>query len=208
MQDDRKAVWSIPYVSVAFFPSLKQNFIAYRSSKVSSHLDWIFEIHQRWQSGFSRVYSNCCCSCWFEPEIIEIDQSSDKMYNNNILNFQKSTLILNAHMKKVWKPIVCTSYICILRIWHIIFNRRFAIKPNQNKPNIWPIDGTLNDKTTRIITEQEVIAKKAYFTFLRSHITKAIFFFFWGGGVLQLTVNVLKASPTDWCHFSSLRLTF
>ena len=34
MQDGRKADWSIPYVSVAFFPSLKQNFIAYRSSKV------------------------------------------------------------------------------------------------------------------------------------------------------------------------------
>ena len=34
MQDGRKAVWSIPYVSVAFFPSLKQNSIAYRSSKV------------------------------------------------------------------------------------------------------------------------------------------------------------------------------
>ena len=27
MQDGRKAVWSIPYVSLAFFPSLKQNFI-------------------------------------------------------------------------------------------------------------------------------------------------------------------------------------
>ena len=34
MQDGQKAVWSIPYVSVAFFPSLKHNFIAYRSSKV------------------------------------------------------------------------------------------------------------------------------------------------------------------------------
>ena len=45
MQDGRKAVWSIPYVSVAsFFPSLKQNFIAYCSSKVSSHPDCIFEI--------------------------------------------------------------------------------------------------------------------------------------------------------------------
>ena len=69
MQDGRKAVWSIPYVSVLFFPSLKQNFIAYRSSKVSSLADCIFEIHQLWQSGFSRVYSNCCCSCSFEPEI-------------------------------------------------------------------------------------------------------------------------------------------
>ena len=49
MQDGQKAVWSIPYVSVAaFFPSLKQNFIAYRSSKVSSRPDCIFEIHQLW----------------------------------------------------------------------------------------------------------------------------------------------------------------
>ena len=55
MQDGRKAVWNIPYVSVAFFPSLKQNFIAYCSSKVSSRPDCIFEIHQLWQLGFSRV---------------------------------------------------------------------------------------------------------------------------------------------------------
>ena len=80
------------------FPSLKQNFIAYRSSKVS---DCIFEIHQLWQSGISRVYSNCCCSYWFEAEIIKIGQSSHKMYSNNILNFQESTTILNAHTKKV-----------------------------------------------------------------------------------------------------------
>ena len=32
MLDSRKAVWSIPYVSGAFLLSLKQNFIAYRSS--------------------------------------------------------------------------------------------------------------------------------------------------------------------------------
>ena len=62
LQDAPKAVWSIPYVSVANFPSLKQNFIAYSSSKVS---DCIFEIHQLWQSGCSRVYSNCCLSCSF-----------------------------------------------------------------------------------------------------------------------------------------------
>ena len=100
IQDDPKAVWSIPYVSVAFFPSLKQNFIAYRSSKVSSHPDCIFEIHQLWQSGFSRVYSNCCCSCWFEREIIEIGQLSHKIYTNNIVNFQESTTILNVCTKK------------------------------------------------------------------------------------------------------------
>ena len=107
MQDGRKAVWNILYVSVAFFPSLKQNFIAYRSFKVS---DWIFELHQLWQSGFSSVYSNCCCSCWFEPEIIKRGQSSDKMYSNYILNFQESKTILNAHTKNVWKLIGCTSY--------------------------------------------------------------------------------------------------
>ena len=50
------------------FPSVKQNFIAYVSSKVSSRPDCIFEILQLWQSGFSRVYSNYCCSCSFERE--------------------------------------------------------------------------------------------------------------------------------------------
>ena len=97
MQDGRKAVWNIPYVFLAFFPRLKQNFIAYRSSKVS---DCIFEIHQLWQSGFSRVYSNCCCSCSFEPEIIKITPSSHTMYSNNIVNFQEFTTILNADRKK------------------------------------------------------------------------------------------------------------
>ena len=110
MQDGRKAVWGIPCVSVVFFPSLKHNFIAYRSSKVS---DCIFEIHHLWQSGFSRVYSNCCCSCSFETEIIKIGQSFYKMYSNNILNIQESTTILNGHTKKVWKLILCTSYIYI-----------------------------------------------------------------------------------------------
>ena len=62
--------------------------------------DCIFEIHQLWQPGFSRVYSNCCCSCSFEAEIIKIGQSSHKMYSNNILNFQESTTILNACTKK------------------------------------------------------------------------------------------------------------
>ena len=81
-----------------FFPSLKHNFIAYRSSKVS---DCIFEIHQLWQLGFSRVHSNCCCSCWFEPEIINIGQSSHNMYTNNLVNFQESTTILNAGAKNV-----------------------------------------------------------------------------------------------------------
>ena len=80
------------------FSNFKTQFIAsHSSSKVS---DCIFEIHQLWQSGFSKVYSNSCCSCSFEPEIIKIGQSSHKMYNNNIVNFQESTTVLNAHTKK------------------------------------------------------------------------------------------------------------
>ena len=92
------------------FPRLKQNFIAYRSSEVA---DCIFKIHQLWQTGFSKVYSNCCCRCSFKPEIIKIGQPSHKLYSNKILNFQESTTILNPHTKNFWQPIVCTSYIQI-----------------------------------------------------------------------------------------------
>ena len=129
MQDGQKAVWSIPYVSVAsFFPSLKQNFIAYRSSKVSSRPNCIFEIHQLGQSGFSRVYSNCCCSCYFEPEIIKIGQSSHKMYSNDIVNFQESTTILNACTKKksgnlLKAPRITTKP--IVSVWFIHFSTYF-----------------------------------------------------------------------------------
>ena len=110
MQDGRKAVWSIQCVSLAFFPSLKQNFIAYRSSKVSSRPDCIHEIHQLWQSDFSSVYFNSYCSCSFEPEIIKIGQSSHKMYSNNIVNIQESTTILNVCTKCLetyWMHNVC-----------------------------------------------------------------------------------------------------
>ena len=91
---------SIRFCSI--FPTLKQHFIAYRSSKVSWRPDCIFEIHQLWQSDFSRVYSNCCCSCSFEPEIIKSCLFFHKMYSNNILNFQESTTILNACTKKTY----------------------------------------------------------------------------------------------------------
>ena len=102
------ARWSVKKQSEAFYTFLwhffqvfpKQIFFVYHSSNLSSHPGCIFEIHPLWQSDFSRVYSNCCCRCSFEPEIIKIGQSSHKMYSNNILNFQESTLILNACTKK------------------------------------------------------------------------------------------------------------
>ena len=94
-----------------FCPSLKQNFIAYRSSKVS---DCIFEIHQLWQSGFSTVYSHCCCSCSFEAEIIKIGQSVHKMYSNKIVNFQESTTILNAYTKSLETNWMHQEYIFLI----------------------------------------------------------------------------------------------
>ena len=125
MQDTPKAVWCIPYVSVAFFPSLKHNFIAYPSSKVS---DCIFEIYLLWQSGFCRVYSNSCCSRSFEPEIIKVGQSTHKMYSNNLVNFQESMTILSAGTKKVWKLIEGTTYINNPS-YH---SRNFCKKPRSN----------------------------------------------------------------------------
>ena len=103
--------YSIRFCGIFF--KFKQNFIAYRSSKVPSRPDFIFKIHYLWQSGFSRVHSNCCCSCSFESEIIEISQPFHKIYNNNILNFQESTAISNTCTKEVWKHIEGTTHIYI-----------------------------------------------------------------------------------------------
>ena len=102
MLDSCKMLQSSLKHSIRFcgiFSKFKTQFFAYRSSKVSSHPDCIFEIDQLWQSGFRKVYSNCYCSYSFETEIIKIGQSSHKMYSNNIVNFQESTTILNACTK-------------------------------------------------------------------------------------------------------------
>ena len=81
------------------------------------------------------MYSNCCCRCSFEPEIIKIGQSSHKMYSNNIVNFQESTTILNAHTKKVWKLIVCIYLIYMCKENLTLNNLQWLIchksQPNQ-----------------------------------------------------------------------------
>ena len=46
------------------------------------------------------MYSNSCCSCSFEPDIIKIGLSSHKMYSNKIPNFKVCTPVLNACIKK------------------------------------------------------------------------------------------------------------
>ena len=60
------------------------------------------------------MYSNCCSSCSFEREIIKIDQSSHKMYINNVLNFQESTTTLNACTKK------SRNLLKAPHLWHIL----------------------------------------------------------------------------------------
>ena len=92
--------------------------------------DCIFEIHQLWQSGFRRVYSNCCCSCSFEPEIIRIGQLSHEKYSNKILNFHLSTTILNActkSLKTYWRHLVDSFLISIL----FLGTNKFILPPNE-----------------------------------------------------------------------------
>ena len=86
----------VHYVSMAFFSKFKTEFYC-----ISFFLspDCLFE-NSPAVTIRCRVYSNCCCSCSFEAEIIKIGQSSHKMYSNNILNVQESTTILNVCTKK------------------------------------------------------------------------------------------------------------
>ena len=77
----------------------------------------------------SRVYSSCCCSCSFEPEIIKIGQSS---HSNNILKVQESTTILNACTKKSGNllnaPRICLSSSFFTILSHQHFN---MLRPHQ-----------------------------------------------------------------------------
>ena len=180
MQDGRKAVWSIPYVSVIFFPSLKQNIIAYHSSNVFSRPDCIFDIHQLRQSGFSGVYSNGFCRCSFEPEIIEIGQSSHKMYSKNILNFPVSSTILNACTKKKYENLldipriyiyiyiymcVCV-YICSRgwlsgTLFNIYLASSLAYKPahlsSEKSVRQWSVPGRIIPKTLKMVLDTSLL---------------------------------------------------
>ena len=113
MQDGAKAVRCIPYVSVAFFPSLKQNFIAYPYFKVS---DCILEITSCDNQALVGYFPIAAVAVHLNLKSEKIDQLSHKMVSNNILNFQESTTILNASIKKsletywithiVWKNVL------------------------------------------------------------------------------------------------------
>ena len=95
--------WSLGHSSrssfhrMAFFPSLKHNFIVYRSSKVQIAFLKFASCDNQALLGCIPIPS---VDVSFEPEIIKIDESSHKMYCNNIHNFQEFTTILNACTKK------------------------------------------------------------------------------------------------------------
>ena len=82
--------------------------------------------------GFRRVYSNSCWSCSFEPEIIRIIQSSQKMYSNNILNFQESYDNFKCLYKKK-----CGNLLTAPRIhfWSNTLGK--GIEPVYSPPQIW-----------------------------------------------------------------------
>ena len=86
MQDGRKAVWRIPYVSVAFFQV--QNIILLHIVLLKCpHVQIAF---LKFTSCDNHSLAGCipiAASSSFEPEIIKIDQSSHEMYIINILHF-------------------------------------------------------------------------------------------------------------------------
>ena len=104
---------------------------------MSSRPDCIFEIHQLWQTRFSRVYSNSCYSYSFEPEIIKIGQSSHKMYSNNIVNFQDSTTLLNAFTKKSWNLLNAPRISLFFSLTHFFFPSFLALSAGTVEYTNW-----------------------------------------------------------------------
>ena len=105
------------------FTKFKTQF--YCSSNVSSGLDCIFEIHQLWQSGISRVYSNCCCSWWFEAEIIKIGYHLIKCIAITYWIFKRLRQLFMPIRKKSGNFIVCTSDIFVWRLLVMVSNNSF-----------------------------------------------------------------------------------
>ena len=118
------------------------------------------------------MYSNCCSSCSFEPEIIQIGQSSDKIYSNNILNYQESTPILNACTKKsletYWRHHVVQTY----EVEGLLFIFRNWVYSNLNSYKlIWPtvVDGH-SVALFSIVTKPKFRRGRYLFTLIAPHV--------------------------------------
>ena len=102
MQDAPNAVWSIPFVSVAFFPSLNHHFIAYRSSKVSL---------LKFTSNDNQAWVRCIP---IPPVAVDLNLKSSTLVSHLIRCIAITSWIVYDNLKcpyeKVWKLIVCTSY--------------------------------------------------------------------------------------------------
>ena len=106
------------------------------------------------------------------------------MYTNNILHSQESTTILNAHTKKVWKLIVCPSFICPTTkqryIW-FSFRRLFNAKAIHLEKQLWFYSTqTLGDEGVCTFTEiicpkvntiTRLVFELTYYGFTVQHIS-------------------------------------
>ena len=70
---------------------------------------------------FCSMYSNSCCSCWCEPEIIKINQSSHKMYSNNT---EFSTVYVNFKCPYEKSLETYRMHLISLLNWHFIHLKR------------------------------------------------------------------------------------
>ena len=59
------------------------------------------------------------------------------MYSNNILKFQDSTTILNAHTKNVWQLIVFTSYVLYIITNGVYHSYGTSNLQNDFKKHVW-----------------------------------------------------------------------
>ena len=102
MQDASKALWSIPYVSVAFFFQVQNIILLHIVLLKCRHVPIGF---LKFTSCDNQTLAGCFPISAVAVNlilIIKIGQSSHKMYSNNILNFGVTKTILNAGTKNVW----------------------------------------------------------------------------------------------------------
>ena len=117
MLESRNAVWSIPYVSVVFFPTLKQNFIAYRSSKVSWRPDCIFEIHQVWQS------DRRCAA-------VQLMHSTDPSYDNRTIASTLKMQILIATNNRDVPRVMKTKFPATVMVFGVVSSEGHIMPPH------------------------------------------------------------------------------
>ena len=104
---------------MAFFPSLKQNFITYSKVLIAFLKFTSCDNHALMGGG----YSNCCCSCSFEREIIKICQSSHKMYSNKEFSWVYNNLkcLYKKTLESYWMhPVIKPCKRTKKKLWNML----------------------------------------------------------------------------------------